>query len=101
MFATGGLTQPVERRATQKALGGPLTVGMTSEARDWHHGVKGSCPGAFEPFKSYMINLTSIALVHRTNFGRCPKIGLRVDDSFLISKIPLFSFARIYCAQTI
>jgi hypothetical protein len=37
---TGGRTQSVERPATQKALGGPIAFGMTSEARDWHHGVK-------------------------------------------------------------
>lgn len=61
MFTTGGRTQSVERPATQKALGGPIAFGMTSEARDWHYGVKRICPGAFEPFESYMINLTSLS----------------------------------------
>jgi len=55
MFTTGGRTHPVERPATQKALGGPIAVGMTSEPRDWHYGVKRICPGAFEPFK-YVID---------------------------------------------
>ena len=35
-----------------------------------------------------------IALVHRTNFRRSPKIGLESIIFLLISKIPLFSFAR-------
>jgi len=82
MFTTGGRTQPVERPPTQKALGGPIAFGMTSEAQDWHYGAKRTCPGAFEPFKSYMVNLTSIALVHRTNFRHSPKIGLELMIPF-------------------
>lgn len=59
MFATGGRTQPVERPPTQKALGGPIVVEMTSEARVV---LKGNALAPLNPSKSYMINLTCVTV---------------------------------------
>jgi hypothetical protein len=65
MFTTGGRTQPVERPATQKTLGGPIAVGMTSELRSprlvlWR---QEDMPWRLSilPTRTYMMNLTSLS----------------------------------------